>query len=143
MEIIWRLISWEREEENGRKGTGNKKHNWKVQNRQEEVKNSMGNGKAKELICTTHGHELRWVNAVRGLIILLIFILVKSLGFLKIYFIDYAITVVTFFSPLYFPPPTSHHHSPQLSSCPWVGHTYKFFGFSISHTILNLPLSIL
>ena len=24
-----------------------------------EVKNSMGNGKAKELICMTHGHELR------------------------------------------------------------------------------------
>ena len=24
-----------------------------------EVKNSMGNGEAKELICTTHGHELR------------------------------------------------------------------------------------
>ena len=25
-----------------------------------EVKNSIGNGKDKELICTTHGHELRW-----------------------------------------------------------------------------------
>ena len=24
-----------------------------------EVKNSIGNGEAKELICTTHGHELR------------------------------------------------------------------------------------
>ena len=32
-------------------------------NRQGEVKNSMGNGEAKELICTTHGHELRWRNA--------------------------------------------------------------------------------
>ena len=31
-----------------------------VQNRQGEVKNSIGNGEAKELICTTHGHELRW-----------------------------------------------------------------------------------
>ena len=30
-----------------------------VQNRQGEVKNSMGNGEAKEVICTTHGHELR------------------------------------------------------------------------------------
>ena len=40
-------------------GTGNKKHKWQVQNKQEEVKNSMGNGEAKELICTTHGHELR------------------------------------------------------------------------------------
>ena len=28
--------------------------------RQGEVKNSMGNGGAKELICMTHGHELRW-----------------------------------------------------------------------------------
>ena len=25
-----------------------------------EVKNSIGNVEAKELICTTHGHELRW-----------------------------------------------------------------------------------
>ena len=25
-----------------------------------EVKNSMGNGEAKELTCRTHGHELRW-----------------------------------------------------------------------------------
>ena len=46
--------------ENGRKGTGNKKHKWQVQNRQGEVKNNVGNGEAKELICTTHGHELRW-----------------------------------------------------------------------------------
>ena len=41
-----------------RKVTGHKKHNWQGQNGQEEVKNSIGNGKAKELICTTHGHEL-------------------------------------------------------------------------------------
>ena len=27
-----------------------------------EVKNSMGNGEAKELICMTHGHEIRWGN---------------------------------------------------------------------------------
>ena len=25
-----------------------------------EVKNSTGNGEAKELTCTTHGHALRW-----------------------------------------------------------------------------------
>ena len=31
--------------------------------RQGEVKNSIGNEKDKELICTTHGHELRWGNA--------------------------------------------------------------------------------
>ena len=42
-----------------RKGTGNKKHKWQVQNRQGEVKNSIGNVEAKELICMTHGHELR------------------------------------------------------------------------------------
>ena len=28
-----------------------------------EVRNSIGNGEAKELICTTHVHELRWGNA--------------------------------------------------------------------------------
>ena len=38
------------------KGTGNKKHKWQVENRQGEVKNSIGNVEAKELICTTHGH---------------------------------------------------------------------------------------
>ena len=30
-----------------------------VQNRQGEVKNTMGSGESKELVCTTHGHELR------------------------------------------------------------------------------------
>ena len=48
------------EGENGGKGTGIKKNNWWVQNRQEKVKNSIGNGGAKELMCMTHGHELRW-----------------------------------------------------------------------------------
>ena len=46
----------------GGKDTGNKKHKWQVQNRQGEVKNSMENGEAKELICMTHGHEERWEN---------------------------------------------------------------------------------
>ena len=27
------------------------------------IKNSIGNGEARELICMTHGHELRWGNA--------------------------------------------------------------------------------
>ena len=31
----------------------------KVENRQEEVKNSIGNTEAKELTCMTHGHELK------------------------------------------------------------------------------------
>ena len=39
--------------------TGNKKYNLQVQNRQWEVKNSIGNGEAKDLICMAHGHELR------------------------------------------------------------------------------------
>ena len=43
---------------NGGKGAGNNKQNWQVQNRQGEVKNSIGSGEAKELICMTHGHEL-------------------------------------------------------------------------------------
>ena len=57
MEFIWRVISWEGD--NGVKGTGIKKHNWQVQNRQAEVKNSIGNVEAKELIYMTHRHELR------------------------------------------------------------------------------------
>ena len=43
----------------GGEGTGNKKYNWYVQNRQGEVKNSIENGETKELIHTTHGYELR------------------------------------------------------------------------------------
>ena len=38
-----------------------------LQNRQGEVKNSMGNEEARELICMTHGHELNrgmWVDGV-------------------------------------------------------------------------------
>ena len=41
------------------KGTGNQRHKWQVQNRQGEVKNSIGNVEDKELICMTHGHELK------------------------------------------------------------------------------------
>ena len=48
--------------ENGENGSGNKKHKWSVQNRQGEVKNSIGNGEAKERTCMTQGHELRWGN---------------------------------------------------------------------------------
>ena len=53
---------WERERGDGGKGRGNKQHKWQVQNRQGKVKNSIGNGEAKELICTTHRHELQWGN---------------------------------------------------------------------------------
>ena len=38
--------------ENRGKGTGNKQHKWQVQNRQGQVKNSIRNGEAKELIYT-------------------------------------------------------------------------------------------
>ena len=31
----------------GGKGTGDKKHKWQVQNRQGEIKNSIGNGETK------------------------------------------------------------------------------------------------
>ena len=51
---------------NGRKCIGNKKHKWQVQNRQGEVKNSIVNGEAKELICMTHGHDLWQRNAGGG-----------------------------------------------------------------------------
>ena len=52
---------WGGEEEGGNLGKdmGNKEHKQQVQNRQEQVKNRMGNGEAKEFICMTHGHELR------------------------------------------------------------------------------------
>ena len=48
------------------KGTGNKKHKQQVKNRQGEVKNTIGNGEAKELICMTHGHELRGSRMLGG-----------------------------------------------------------------------------
>ena len=49
-------------EREGEKVQRNKQHKWQVENRQGEVKNSMENGEAKELICMTHGHELMWGN---------------------------------------------------------------------------------
>ena len=57
---------WEGWEENGGKLTGNKKHKWQVENRQGEVKKSIGNGEAKKLICMTREHELMWENAGQG-----------------------------------------------------------------------------
>ena len=42
--------------ERGGKGTGNLRSiSGRVQNRPGKVKNNMGNGEAKELVCTTHG----------------------------------------------------------------------------------------
>ena len=62
MEITWRVISGERLGEGWGKGTENKQK-WQVQNRQGEVKYSVGNGETKELIRMTHGHELKQGNA--------------------------------------------------------------------------------
>ena len=38
MEITWRIINGEGQEENGGKGTGSKKHELLVQNRQERLR---------------------------------------------------------------------------------------------------------
>ena len=65
MEITQKVISWEGERENGGKGTGNKKHEQYIQNRQRDIKNSMGNGEAK-LICMTGEHKLSGENAGGG-----------------------------------------------------------------------------
>ena len=43
----------------GEKVQGLRSTNWQVQNRQEDGKNSIRNGVAKELICMTHGHVPR------------------------------------------------------------------------------------
>ena len=60
MEITWRVISSEDlGGENGEKLQGIRSINGRYKNRQGEVKNSIGNREAKELICTTHGYELR------------------------------------------------------------------------------------
>ena len=55
-----------REGEREGKGTGNKKHKWQVQNRQGEVKNSIGKVEAKELTYSTHGYELSMGGEVGG-----------------------------------------------------------------------------
>ena len=41
------------------KGTENKKHKCKHKIERGRLRIVYGNGEAKELICTTHGHELR------------------------------------------------------------------------------------
>ena len=59
-------FQWGEEGEEWGEGTGNKKHNWQAQNRQGEVKNGIRNREVKELICTTHGHELSGGGADAG-----------------------------------------------------------------------------
>ena len=64
--------------------------------------------------------------------------------FFKLYFIDYAITVF----PILFPFAPFHPSLPFPQPIPTplfmsVGHTYKFFGYSISYTVLYIPMAIL
>ena len=63
--------------------------------------------------------------------------------FFKLYFIDYAITVVLIFplSPLPPSTPIPSGISPPLFMS--MGHVYKFFGCSISYTVLYIPIAIL
>ena len=44
---------WGNGGDKGEQSAENKQHKWQVENRQGEVKNSIGNVEAKELICTT------------------------------------------------------------------------------------------
>ena len=81
---------------------------------------------------------------VSSLSFLILFIWVLFFLFL-IYFINCTIAVEPL-SPLYSPPPSTLFFSSILPHLPLflsMSCTYKFFGFSISYTILNLPLSIL
>ena len=66
MEITGRVISGGLGGERGGKGTENKQHKWQVEDRRGEVKNSIGNVEAKELIYMTHGHELKVGNVQGG-----------------------------------------------------------------------------
>ena len=55
------LEDYQLERERGRVGEnvqGLRSTSWQVQNRQGDVKNSIGNEEAKEFMCMTHGHEL-------------------------------------------------------------------------------------
>ena len=59
MEIRWRVISGKGERGEWRikvQGIRSINGRYKIDG---EVKNSIGNGEVKELICTTHEHELR------------------------------------------------------------------------------------
>ena len=59
MEITWRVISGEGERRMGEKAHGIRSINGRWTIDRGEVRNSIGNVEAKELTCTTHGHELR------------------------------------------------------------------------------------
>ena len=54
MEIIWGVIGWEGKWESGGKVAMTKKYKLQIKNREGDVKNSIGNGEARELICMVH-----------------------------------------------------------------------------------------
>ena len=59
MGIIRRVISWEWKGGGKREKWSRDQEAYKIDG---DVKNSIGKGEAKELICMTHGHELRrWI----------------------------------------------------------------------------------
>ena len=60
------------------------------------------------------------------------------LFFFKLFFIDYAITVILIFSLL--PQLPQAIPKPLFVS---MGHAYKFFGYSVSYTVLHIPVAIL
>ena len=74
----------------------------------------------------------------------------KTLSFFKIYFIDYAITVVPFL-PLYSPPPCTPPPTciPHFSSCPWViyisslASTFPILFLTSPLSIFYLPFMLL
>ena len=55
---IWRSLEDYQQGGGEGKKYRDQKHNWQEQNRQGEIKNSIGNGEAKEFIHMTCGHEL-------------------------------------------------------------------------------------
>ena len=62
MEITWRVIRGSCEGRIGEKVQGIRSINgrYKIDG---EINNNIGNGEAKELMCMTHGHELKGGNA--------------------------------------------------------------------------------
>ena len=69
MEIIWRVISQEGEEGKWEKGEGLGSTIWQVQNRQGNVKNSLGNGVAIDMSWSeeiARGNVAYWLKGDKG-----------------------------------------------------------------------------
>ena len=70
----------------------------------------------------------------------LFFIFLYLSFYFLLYFIDYAIIVILVFPPLL--PSTHHATHPQAIPPPLfmsTGHACKFFGYSVSYTVLYIP----